>query len=127
MTNSNNDLNKPLEIICVACPKGCRLEAVRKKDGEILVNNAGCKRGQEYAVGEINDPRRMVASTVRVKNGLHPLLPVYTSAPFPKGQIQKLLAEIRKVQLSAPVKMNQVVIENALGTGINVIASRDLK
>jgi CxxC motif-containing protein len=117
---------EPLQIICVACPKGCRLEAARK-DGEFLVSNAGCKRGQEYARSEITDPRRMIASTVRVANAIHPLLPVYTAAPFPKGRIQELLAEIRKVKLAAPVKMNQVVIENALGTGINVLASRDLK
>jgi CxxC motif-containing protein len=117
--------SEPVQIICVACPKGCRLEVTRQ-EGEILVSNAGCKRGQEYARGEIIDPRRMVASTVRVSNALHPLLPVYTSAPFPKGRIRELLAEIRKVNLSAPVKMNQVVIENALGTGIDIVASRDL-
>lgn len=127
MTNITFKNNEPLEIICVACPKGCRLEVVREEGGQILVNNAGCKRGQEYAVGEINDPRRMVASTVRVKNALHPLLPVYTSTPFPKGRINELLVELRKVELNAPVKMDQVVIENALGTGINIVASRDLK
>lgn len=117
---------KQMEIICVACPKGCRLEAFRK-NGEILVNNAGCKRGKEYAIGEINDPRRMVATTVRVQNGLHPLVPVYTEAPFPKGKISDLLKKIRLVQISAPVTYGQIIIENALDTGINVIASRDLK
>ena len=119
--------NQSMDIICVACPKGCRLQAVRDKEGEILVSNAGCKRGQEYAVSEIIDPRRMVASSVRVKNALHPLLPVYTSAPFPKGRINELLLELRKVELTAPVKMDQVVIDNVLDTGINIIASRDLK
>ncbi len=117
---------KPMQIICVACPKGCRLEVTRK-DGEILVSNAGCKRGQEYARGEITDPRRMVASTVQVAKAIHPLLPVCTSAPFPKGKIRDLLAEIRKVKLSAPVRINQVIIENALDTGIDVLASRDLE
>jgi CxxC motif-containing protein len=119
------DLDKPLEIICVACPHGCRLEATRK-DGDILISNAGCKRGQEYAINEIKDPRRMVASTVQVNNGVHPLLPVSTSAPFPKGQITDLLREIRKVEISAPIKMGQVVLENVLNTGIDVVASRDL-
>jgi CxxC motif-containing protein len=123
MKNKNDKL---MEIICVACPKGCRLEATRK-DGEILVTKQGCKRGVEYAISEIRDPRRMVASTVRVDHALHPLVPVYTSAPFPKGKINELLAEIRKISLAAPVKMDQIIIENALGTGIDVIASRDLE
>jgi len=124
--NSLTDSDKPLEIICVACPHGCRLEATRK-DGEILISNAGCKRGKEYATNEITDPRRMVATTVRIQHGIHPLLPVYTSEPFPKGRVTELLREIRKVEITAPVKMGQVVLKNALGTGIDVIASRDLK
>ena len=123
--NSLTDSDKPMEIICVACPHGCRLEATRK-DGEILISNAGCKRGKEYAINEITDPRRMVATTVRISHGIHPLLPVYTSEPFPKGRITELLKEIRKVEINAPVKMGQVVLENALGTGIDVLASRDL-
>ena len=126
MADTMNSMdNKPLEIICVACPKGCRLD-VQRKNGDLLVTNAGCKRGREYAVGELNDPRRMVASTVRVRNGLHPLVPVYTEAPFPKALIPELLQEMRYIQISAPIKCGQVIIQDALKTGINVIASRDI-
>ena len=127
MTNNKITFDQePMDIICVACPKGCRLEA-RRENGELLVANAGCKRGKDYAVGEINDPRRMVASTVRVNDGIHPLAPVYTESPFPKGMINDLLQEIRQVQLHAPVKYRQVIIKDALNTGINILASRDLK
>jgi CxxC motif-containing protein len=117
--------DKPTEIICVACPKGCRLEA-RRAEGEILVANAGCKRGKEYAVSEINDPRRMVATTVRVAQGAHPLLPVYTASPFPKDRITDLLAALRSLTITIPVKAAQVILPDALGTGIDVLASRDL-
>ena len=120
-----NHNQEPMEIICVACPKGCRLE-VRRAQGEILVSNSGCKQGKEYAVGEINDPRRMVASTVRVNSSLHPLVPVYTESPFPKGLIKDLLHDIRGVQIDAPVKIGQVIIRDTLDTSINIIASRDL-
>jgi CxxC motif-containing protein len=117
--------NIPQEIICVACPKGCRLDVLRE-NGELLVNNAGCKRGKEYAFAETTDPRRMVASTVRVENAPHPLVPIYTTEPFPKGRIQDLLKELREVKLQAPIKLGQIVLEDALGTGIDVVASRDL-
>jgi len=112
-------------IICVACPKGCRLET-KRVDGELLVSNAGCKRGKEYAVAEVTDPRRMVASSVRVRKGKHPLVPVYTSQPFPKGKIFDLLALLRKVEVQAPVEMGEVILPNALDTKIDIIASRDL-
>lgn len=121
-----NGTTQPQEIICVACPKGCRLE-IRREDGEILVRNEGCKRGREYAINEINDPRRMVASSIKVSGGLHPLVPVYTAQPFPKGRIFELLTVLRSLQVEAPVHLNQVILPNALGTGIDVLASRDLK
>jgi CxxC motif-containing protein len=114
------------KVICVTCPKGCTLEVT--KDGETVVSVLnGCKRGHEYAKQELTDPRRMVASSVRISGGIHPLLPVYTSAPFPKPRIPELLKALREVEVSAPVKLEQPILENALGTGINVLASREMK
>ncbi len=113
------------ELICVTCPKGCTLK-VKQENGEIVVLDKGCKRGETYAVCELTDPRRMVASSVKVKGGLHPLLPVYTSAPFPKPMIMQLTEELRKLELDAPVAIKQVIIANVLGTGVDIIASRDM-
>ncbi len=118
-------MQEKTKILCITCPKGCTLEVTR--EGHTVVEiKPGCKRGHEYANRELVDPRRMVASTVQVRQGIHPLLPVYTSAPFPKGQISALLAELRQVELSAPITMGAVVIEDALGTGVNILASRDM-
>ena len=118
-------MNETIKIICVACPKGCQLQVNR--DGETFtVSNQGCKRGVQYAQQEMVDPRRMVATTVQIENSQHPLLPVYTAAPFPKAKIKPLLKELRKVKLQAPIHMGQVILKNALDTGIDVIASRDM-
>jgi CxxC motif-containing protein len=68
----------------------------------------------------------MVTSTVKVKGGVYPLVPVYTAAPIPKPLIFDLLAELRRVELKAPVKVGQVVLQNVLSTGIDVLASRNL-
>jgi CxxC motif-containing protein len=114
------------DFICITCPMGCAIAVIH--DGATIVELSGnnCKRGVTYVQNELTDPRRMVASTVKVHGSLHPLLPVYTAAAFPKNRIFDLLAELRQVELQAPVKMEQVVLENALGTGIDVIASRDM-
>jgi len=72
------------------------------------------------------DPRRMVATTVRVRGGVHPLLPVYTSEPFQKGKIRELMTLLRQVEIDAPVRMDTVVLANALESGIDIIASRDM-
>ena len=68
----------------------------------------------------------MVATTISVIGGLHPLLPVYTSKPFPKGRIQELMKKLREVQVSSPVSMGQAVMEDVCNTGIDIIASRDI-
>lgn len=110
-------------MICITCPKGCTLEVT--KDGETITKVvAGCKRGNEYVEREMRDPRRMVASTIRIQNSLHPLMPVYTSAPFPKPRIPELLLELRQMELKAPIRVGQVVARNILGTGIDILASR---
>jgi CxxC motif-containing protein len=113
-------------MICITCPMGCTLEVTH--DGETLLHVDGntCNRGKAYVQRELTDPRRMVATTVRVTQGRHPLVPVYTEEPFPKPRIFDLLAKIRELAIEAPIKMNQVILENALDTGINVVASRDM-
>ena len=118
-------MEEMVKMICITCPKGCTLEV--KKDGSTVIEvKQGCKRGHDYVRAELTDPRRMVATTVQVKGGTHPLLPVYTSHAFPKPKIEQLLAILRQVELEAPVIMGQVVLENALETGINIVASRDM-
>lgn len=114
------------KLICVSCPVGCELTVTLEENEIVEVEGNTCKLGLDYAEQEIFDPRRMVASTVRVKNGYHPLVPVYTEKPVPKPKIFDVLAELRKVEVEAPVKINDVIIEDVVGTGINVIASRDL-
>ena len=115
-----------IKMICVSCPKGCTLTVTKEGNTVVKVTDATCKRGEDYAHQEITDPRRMVATTVKVKNGIHPLVPVYTAAPVPKPLIFDILAEIRKTELSAPVTTDQVIIENVLDTGVDIIASRDM-
>ena len=113
------------KLICITCPKGCTLEVERDGDTVIKVEQ-GCKRGHEYANRELVDPRRMVSSTVKISGGVHPLLPVYTSDAFPKPRIPELMAALRALKIKAPVRMNEVVLEDALKTGINILASRDI-
>jgi len=115
------------KVICITCPKGCRLDVTREGDTILKVDNCGCKRGEEYVKAELADPRRMVATTVKVHGGVHPLLPVYTAKPFPKPRIRELLDALSKVELKTPVAMGDVVIKDALGTGIDILASREMK
>jgi len=114
------------ELICVTCPKGCTLKILHEGNQVIEILESGCKRGKEYAICELTDPRRMVSSSVKIKNGLHPLVPVYTASAFPKPLISQLSKALREIELTAPVEINQVVLANALGSGIDILTSRDM-
>ncbi|HQE91733.1 MAG TPA: DUF1667 domain-containing protein [Anaerolineae bacterium] len=114
------------KMICITCPMGCSIEVTH--EGQTLLNVEGnnCPRGAEYVRRELTDPRRMAATTVRVKGGIHPLVPVYTAQPFPKPRLFELLEVLRRVELEAPVALGQVVLANALDTGIDILASREM-
>ncbi|MEA3309998.1 MAG: DUF1667 domain-containing protein [Chloroflexota bacterium] len=114
------------KMICITCPMGCTLQVTHEDNKVLNVEGNGCPRGKRYAQEELTDPRRMVATTVRVNGGLHPLVPVYTAAPIPKQLIFELLAQIRQIEINAPVEIKQVVLANVLNTGIDVVASRDM-
>ena len=119
-------MTEQIKLICVNCPKGCNLQITKEGDTFVQID-AGCKRGKDYARQELTDPRRMVATTVKVKGGMHPMVSVATASPFPKPRIQELLAELRKVEIEAPVKLGQTILPAALGTEIDVVASRSMQ
>lgn len=114
------------KIICITCPVGCSLEVTYEDQKVIKVEGNQCRKGIDYAQNELKDPRRMVTTTVKVKGGLHPLVPVYTSAPIPKPLIFELVKKLRQIELKAPVRVGQVILKDFLGTGVDVLAARDL-
>ena len=114
------------KMICITCPMGCSVELTREGETLLSVDGNTCKRGEDYVRRELTDPRRMAATTVRVKGGVHPLVPVYTAQAFPKPRLFELLDALRQVELDAPVSMGQVVLANALDTGIDILASREM-
>ncbi|GFP25440.1 MAG: hypothetical protein DDT20_00364 [Firmicutes bacterium] len=114
------------KLICITCPVGCRLEVTHEGKTIVKVEGDECKKGIDYAETELSDPQRMVFTVVRVKDGLHPVVPVRSTEPVPKAKIFPILRRLREVELEAPVEMHQVVLANAEGTGIGVVTSRPL-
>lgn len=111
------------EFICIVCPRGCHLTV----DDNLNVTGNTCIRGEKYGKSEATNPVRNVTSTVKVKSDILPRCPVKTDGDIPKAKIFECMKEINKVELVPPVHMGDVVIENVLGTGINVIATRSIE
>ncbi len=113
------------ERVCIVCPKGCRLQ-VDEENGYAVTGNS-CPRGAEYGKNELLHPTRVLTSTVCIQGGLHRRLPVKTTAPIPKELIFEAMDALNGVTLTAPVTVGQVVVPNLLGTGVDVVATREMK
>lgn len=114
------------ELICIGCPMGCPL-TVTMENGEVLsVSGNTCPNGDKYARKEVTDPRRTVTSTVRVQGGELAVVSVKTQTDIPKNKIFDCMQEIDKIVMSAPVKIGDIVIKDVVGTGVDVIATKNV-
>ena len=113
------------KLICIVCPRGCFLEVTKEADGSWQVKG-GCSRGREYAIAEVSSPRRVVTTTVRLKNSKLRRLPVKTSRPFPKEKILALMEFLKSIEVEAPVKAGEAVVSNLLGEDIDLLATRSV-
>lgn len=112
------------EMICIVCPNGCALHCEAEGDGFIVSGNQ-CRRGEAFAVEEMTNPMRTVCSTVRTAFADMPVLPVRTSREIPKGRMLDVMDAINGVYLTKSAHRGDVLIENVLGLGADIIATAD--
>ena len=116
-----------MNLICINCPLGCHL-TVEKNGEEIIVTGNSCPRGEAYAVSEMTDPKRILTTTLEIINGKnHKRLPVISSAPISKDKIMDVMKYLKDKKVNLPINMNDIVVENVLGLGVDMIASRTME
>lgn len=113
------------ELVCINCPMGCMLTAVKEDDGSVTVTGNTCPRGEEYGRTELTDPRRNITSVVPVKGHRDVVISVKTAAPIPKGKIMECMKELKKVEAVPPVSIGDVLLSDVAGTGVDVIATKN--
>ena len=111
------------EFICIVCPKGCRI----KVDNEGNISGYTCLRGLNYVKEELTCPKRMLTSTVKVSNRKDTYVSVKTSSSIPKDLILKVMEELKKASVVAPIKMHQVLLKNIFDTNVDIIATKEIK
>lgn len=112
-------------ITCIVCPKGCEM-TVNQKDGKIIVTGNSCKRGEKFAADEMLHPTRTLQSTVKTIYKEMPRISVKTNNVIPKDKIFKVMSEIAKVNVVNKVKNGEIIIENVLNLGVNIISTVDM-
>lgn len=113
-------------LTCIGCPLGCSV-SVKMEQGEIVeVIGNTCKRGEIYARKEVTNPTRIVTSSVRVNGGTMAMVSCKTKEDIPKGKIFDCMKELTDVSVAAPVYIGDVILADVCGTGVDVIATRDV-
>ena len=107
-------------LICIGCPMGCPL-TVKMENGEVVgVTGNTCKRGDIYA-------RKEVTSTVRITGGSEAMVSVKTKEDIPKGKIFDCVKALKNVEVAAPVHIGDVLVKDVAGTGVDVIATKNVE
>ncbi len=112
------------EITCIGCPMGCQLTVEMDGSNVVSVSGNTCPRGDSYARQECTAPERMVASLMT--SCCETPISVRTARPIPKESVFKCLEEIRTTHPKPPVRIGDVLIQDVAGTGVPVIATRNI-
>ncbi|MDD5527094.1 MAG: DUF1667 domain-containing protein [Candidatus Omnitrophota bacterium] len=114
------------KFVCIECPRGCLLEAEIENGRMVKVNGNKCPRGEDYARGEIENPARVLTSTIPAEGLRLKMVPVRTNRPIAKSRMLEAAAAIRKLKTDRPVRAGEVIAENLLGLGADLVATRDV-
>jgi len=115
------------ELTCIGCPVGCALTVELKGKEVISVSGNACKIGENYGKKECTNPTRVVTSSVSVSGGESTVLPVKTESDIPKGMIFDCVKALKGIVVKAPISIGDIILENVLNTGVNIIATKNVK
>ena len=113
------------ELTCIGCQRGCTLKIECDGDGWSVTGNT-CPRGDAYARREVTAPTRIVTTTVRVTGGTLPAVSCKTRSDIPKEKIFDVVRALKSVVVPAPVHIGQILLPDAAGTGVDVVATKDV-
>jgi len=115
------------ELTCIGCPMGCQITVELENEEVLSVTGNTCAIGDKYARNEVTHPERTVTSTAIILNGDKPRVSVKTASNIPKGKINDVMKEIDAAVVNAPIHIGDVVVKNVCGTGVDVVATRNVE
>ncbi len=112
------------KMICIECPVGCVLE-VDMDSKPIRITGNECPKGENYAISEIENPQRILTSSVLTQGLALKMVPIKTDRPIPKKDLLKAMEVIKKIRLKKTVAVGDIVMKDLLGLGVNLVATRE--
>ena len=113
-------------LTCIGCPLGCSITVRMEGCSVISVEGNTCKRGDDYARKEVTNPTRIVTTTVRVSGGSEAMVSVKTKSDIPKDKIFDCVRELKNISVNAPVHIGDVICKDIAGTGVDIVATKNV-
>lgn len=113
------------ELTCIGCPMGCELTVEVENGAAVSVSGNTCKIGENYGKTEVTAPVRTVTTTMLTEHGKP--VPVKTAGEIPKEKIFEVTQAVKNARATLPVRVGDILLENAAGTGTAVIATKSVK
>jgi CxxC motif-containing protein len=111
-------------LVCIECPRSCVLSVDIEGPAVKAVRGAKCPKGASYAAAEVENPSRILTATVLATGLDLKLVPVRTDRPVPKKDVLRAMEEIRGMRITKSIKCGEAVIEDFLGLGVKLVATR---
>ncbi|UTC75014.1 DUF1667 domain-containing protein [Treponema sp. OMZ 792] len=109
-------------IICTACPRGCRL-SVKIEGKNISVTGNKCPKGLSYGKAEAVCPMRILTSTIASSVEGFPRLPVKTSKEVPLKNFAEYMHLIRKLKADSSKSPGDIIVKNFAESGADLISA----
>ena len=111
-------------LTCIVCPRGCALTVTLDSEAAnpvVSVEGQGCKRGVDYATAECTHPTRVLTTTAPTVDG--GVVPCKTDRAIPRELLFEAMKAVNSLSAPAVVRIGDVLLENLLGTGANIVAT----
>ena len=110
------------ELTCIGCPLGCAITVTLEAGSIQDVTGFTCKRGHDYACKEVTNPTvRLTGSRTGAA-----VVSCKTAQDIPKGEIFAVVSALKQVTAQAPVRIGDVLLQNVAGTGVDIVATKDV-
>ena len=111
-------------LTCIVCPRGCTLTVTLDSEAAnpvVSVEGQGCKRGVEYATAECTHPTRVLTTTAPTVDG--GVVPCKTDRAIPRELLFEAMKAVNSLSAPAVVRIGDILLEDLLGTGANIVAT----
>ena len=114
-------------FVCVVCPIGCEIDVIHEGSRIISMEGNKCEKSEEFVTQELIEPMRILTTTVRIQGARWPVIPVRTDRAVPKRLFPRIMRDLKRIELQAPVNMLDVVVGDILHTGADIVATRTMR